>query len=125
MVRHTLLLAPALWLAACATMPPIVPEGPALMGQTVRVNGPTVRPVKVVEDSRCPADVRCVWAGRVVILAEVAGGNWRRTVKLTLGDEGVTVANGRLRLVSVTPEKLRKSDPAFPYRFSFAFQGGL
>src|SRR3546814_2440709 len=33
--------------------------------QKAYVDGPLVQPVAVVEDSRCPMNVRCVWAGRV------------------------------------------------------------
>lgn len=122
------LLLPVLWLAACATTPPVVPEGPARLGQGVRVGGPVVRPLKVVEDSRCPANARCVWAGRVVLRASVTGGKWRRTVDLTLGDAGVHMADGMLRLVSVTPEKMAGAGQGFPpsaYRFGFEFDGGL
>lgn len=115
----------ALSLTACASAPAAVPEGPARLGQAVRIGGPIVRPLSVIEDSRCPANARCIWAGRVVVRAEVRGGDWRRTVDLTLGDAGVTVADGRLRLVSVTPERLGKPIPRTAYHFTFEFQGGL
>lgn len=35
--------------------------------------GLTVRPLEVKEDSRCPGNVTCVWAGRLVIRANVSG----------------------------------------------------
>lgn len=127
-MKTAAVLLSALWLAACATTPPVLPEGPARLGQTVRVSGPTVRPLKVIEDSRCPANARCVWAGRVVLRAVVSGGSWRRTVDLTLGDRGVPVADGTLRLVSVSPEKMAGAGQGFPpsaYRFGFEFSGGL
>ncbi len=34
---------------------------------TINSNGPTVELVEIVEDSRCPADVTCIWAGRALI----------------------------------------------------------
>lgn len=37
------------------------------IGQSVIISGIKVTPIKVVEDSRCPSDVQCVWAGRIVV----------------------------------------------------------
>lgn len=125
MKQHLCLPAPALWLAACAITPPAIPGGPARLGQAVRVEGPVVRPLTVVEDSRCPANARCIWAGRVVLRAFVTGGSWRKTVDLTLGGPWVPVADGQLRLVSVTPEKLGGLIARRDYRFAFEFQGGI
>ena len=113
--------------AATAANPPAVqpPEGPARLGQTVYVDGPRVTPLRVIEDSRCPMNARCVWAGRVVLRVKVQGGAWQREVDLTLG-EPAQVADGGLTLVSVTPD--RRTDRAIKprdYRFAFTFQGGL
>lgn len=111
--------------AATATRPPVQPpEGPARLGQTVYVDGPRVTPLKLIEDSRCPMNARCIWAGRVVLRAKVQGGAWQREIDLTLG-EPVQVADGGLTLVSVTPER-RTDKPVTSgdYRFAFTFQGG-
>jgi hypothetical protein len=43
--------------------------------------GLTVRPLEVKEDSRCAGNVTCVWAGRLVIRANVSGAER----ELTLG----------------------------------------
>ena len=44
------------------------------VGQTASVapQGPIIEFVEVVEDSRCPANVTCVWAGRALILVRVS-----------------------------------------------------
>ncbi|MFS0772805.1 hypothetical protein [Sphingomonas sp. 1P08PE] len=107
----------------CASDRPV--EGPVRLGQIAYVNGPRVRPDRVVEDSRCPVEANCVWAGRVIVQATVFGGGWVRTIDLELG-KAVPVADGTLELVSATP--LRRSGegsrrPA--YRFTFEFRGGL
>lgn len=109
--------------AATAANPPA--EGPARLGQTVYVDGPQVTPVRVIEDSRCPMNARCVWAGRLVLRVKAQGGAWSREIDLTLG-EPVPVADGALTLTSVTPER-RTDQPIAPhdYRFTFTFQGGL
>ncbi|HSX56505.1 MAG TPA: hypothetical protein VLG14_14465 [Sphingomonas sp.] len=119
----------AIALAGCtatAASPPATqpPGGPARLGQTVYVDGPRVTPIKVIEDSRCPMNARCVWAGRVVLRVRVQGGAWQRTIDLTMG-QPVQVADGGLTLVSVTPD--RRTDQAIKprdYRFAFTFQGG-
>ena len=100
-------------------------EGPVALGQTAYVDGPRVRPDRVIEDSRCVIGTQCVWAGRVVLRATLFAGSESRQIDLTLG-EPVAVADGRLTLVSVAPERTR-TGPAEPQqlRFTFAFQGGL
>lgn len=95
------------------------------MGEVAAVDGPKVRPDQVIEDSRCPTDAQCVWAGRLIVRATVFGGGWLKQLDLTLG-EPVPVADGMLTLVKATPER-SKSKPIVrsAARFSFSFQGGL
>lgn len=127
-MKRSICLTLPLLLAACATTSASVrplPEGPARIGDTVYVGGPTVRPLAIVEDSRCPADVVCVWAGRLIVRVEVGTGPGTREMALTLG-EPVPVADGALTLTEVTPAR-RHTQPVKPgdYRFTFAFAGGL
>jgi hypothetical protein len=114
-------------LAGCAgTVPPPQDiEGPVKLGQVAYVGGPRVRPDRLIEDSRCPIDAQCVWAGRVVLRATIFGGSWSKQVDLTLGTP-VPVADGALTLVSVTPERKAGTEirPG-QLRFTFEFQGGL
>ncbi len=112
-------------LAACTEQAAV--EGPVRLGQTAYVGGPRVVPERVVEDSRCPAAVRCVWAGRVVLRAKVVGGNWSKRLDLVLGVPA-DVADGKLTLVAVTPARIAgrsARESAGASRFTFAFQGGL
>ena len=37
------------------------------LGKTVVQNGLKITPIKIVEDSRCPVDVQCIQAGRLVV----------------------------------------------------------
>ncbi|WP_235425403.1 hypothetical protein [Croceibacterium mercuriale] len=117
-----------LLLSACATTPQ--PEGErhlpaAAIGQTVMVDGPQLTVVELLEDSRCPADVQCVQAGRVRVRVAVHLGAGDRTLDLTLG-EPVQVADGALELVSVQPDRTVAAEAIAPaaYRFSFRFDGG-
>ncbi|APP85577.1 hypothetical protein BI317_16755 [Xanthomonas hortorum pv. gardneri] len=104
------------------TSPPI--EGPVRLGEIAAVDGPKVRPDQVVEDSRCPADVQCVVAGRLIVRTTVMGGGWSKQIDLTLGMP-VPVADGMLTLVDAIPVPLSgKAVPASAARFTFKFQGG-
>ena len=50
-------------------VPKIVVKVP--MGETVQFEKASVRFIKVLEDSRCPKDLTCVWAGQAKILVEI------------------------------------------------------
>ena len=122
-MKPLFLLAAPLALAACVTVyPPDEPsDGVAVarFGETVAVGRVRVTPVSLVEDSRCPQGVQCVWAGRVRIAARVDG----RPLELTLG-QPATLASGALTLVSVEPPRRRDAAPApRDYRFGFRFAG--
>ena len=115
----------ALALVSCATVPPANAGPTAGLGQVAYTNGLRVRPLRVIEDSRCPINAVCVWAGRLVVRSEVIGGNWRQSRDLELG-KPQQVADGTLTLTAAQPSKLAgaETDPR-SYRFTFDFQGGL
>lgn len=122
-------LVTALALGACATTPPAPPPPPppgptAALGQVAEVGGLRLRPTELVEDSRCPAQVQCVWAGRVRIITAIERPSGGETVNagLTLG-EPVAIDGGQLTLVAVQPDKgFPGSIEMARYRFTFAFQ---
>jgi hypothetical protein len=113
---------------ACATIQPTKSDGiDVAFGQTAYVDGPKIRPIKLIEDSRCPMNARCVWAGRVRILAAWVKADGERQVELTLG-EPTALADGTLTLTAVTPSKIAgegKELVPSNYLFSFQFAGGL
>ncbi len=97
----------------------------ARFGETVAVDGPKVTPLALLDDSRCPVGVQCVWAGQVKITVRIDTGKGSETRELTLG-KGEPVADGQLELVEVMPEK-RSDTTLYPedYRFGFKFAGGI
>jgi hypothetical protein len=120
MKRFSLLALVAL--AACATVRP-GPSGPqptAGFGELARAGHLTVRPLELLEDSRCPASVQCVWAGQVRIRAEIIGSAGAEVRELTLG-KPVAVGGGTLRLIEVEPPKV-KPGATDPSRYWFAFE---
>lgn len=72
------------------------------LGGTAQLSNLSVRPLAVLEDSRCPRDVTCIWAGRLRLrVALVPGGE----IELTLGEPHALPGGvGTLTLVAATPE---------------------
>jgi hypothetical protein len=126
MKRSLALLVP-IALAACATTPAPDSDGVvwARLNQRAYVDGPYVTPLEVLEDSRCPSDVQCIWAGRLRISARIELGSRTETRELTQG-EPVQLADGTLELYSGTPHP-KTDQPVDPedYRFGFKFAGGI
>ena len=86
------------------------PSGEVKVGDTRLVNGLQITLHKVVEDSRCPTDAVCIWAGRLVVNVTLKFG--RATETLNLGtDQGphnfdifkVSVLSGTPKPVSTRP----------------------
>ena len=126
--RLSALALPAvLALSACATTrgAPLPDGSNVALGQKAYVDGPIVQPIAVLEDSRCPMNARCVWAGRVrVKMVWIRGNGEKQPFEVTLG-ESTPLADGSITLESVRPDKMTnvKLKPA-DYRFSFRFAGG-
>ena len=118
-------------LSACVTTPttetPLADGNNVPLGRSAYVDGPIIRPVKVIEDSRCPMNARCIWAGSVKIEAIWVRPGDDRTVELELG-KAVPLADGSLELADVSPSRMagegRELKPS-DYRFSFRFSGGI
>lgn len=72
-----------------------------------RRTGLRIKFVELVEDSRCPTDTNCVWAGNAKIKIRVRGAHGQaRTLTLnsTLQPQTVTFAGYELRLSGLTPQ---------------------
>ena len=95
----------------------------AALGERVYVDGPAVTPLEVLEDSRCPEAVHCVWAGRFRLLATIHLGSGDHKRELELG-KPVQIADGALELVEVNPGRGEKLTSPADYRFGFRFDGG-
>ena len=61
--------------------------------------------IEFIEDSRCPVDVECIWAGNAKIKVRITSRGVSRVLTLdTLGSEKATVAHGyTFRLTGLTP----------------------
>lgn len=128
MTKLALTLAAPLLLSGCVTYK-VHGDGiaRAALGETVHVDGPKVTPLEMLEDSRCPMNARCVWAGQVRLKVRVHLGSGDQEREL-ISNKPVPVADGTLELVEVRPDRVagegQSLDPK-GYRFGFKFTGGL
>ena len=91
----------------------------ASFGRPVRINQMVLRPVAIVQDSRCPANVNCVWAGQLIVEFATAG---RNRVRLEMG-KPLVIAGGRLTLLGASPQPIAgKPIPPNQYRFQLRFE---
>jgi hypothetical protein len=115
------MLAPMLALLAGCAAPAAAPDGlvdrtasaapgtvEVRLGETARLGGLTVRPIAVIEDSRCPGDVDCVWAGRLRLRVAVSGVG---ETELILGQAFALPGGGTLTLVSAMPAPRHRPPP--------------
>ncbi len=87
------------------------------IGETARIYGTSSRIVflSVLEDSRCPADVQCVWAGnaKVVLTLSTQGMPDRPlSVNTAVDPRTATVAGSILRVTGLSPDP--RSGAAIP-----------
>ncbi len=113
----------ALATAGCATLPQPSTDQWARLGDATRAGPVILRPERLVEDSRCPMNARCVWAGRTVVEVTLWLDGKRSTAQLG-SDKPFAVAGGTLAIDAVRPESFMTSDRPRPsdYNFHFTFR---
>lgn len=90
------------------------------LGESVWQGDTILTPLNVIEDSRCPQDVRCVLAGKLVVSTRITATHWQQTVPLTLG-EPYTVMNRSYVLSGATPGQVAgQAIQPGAYRFTYA-----
>ena len=95
----------------------------ARLGSPAKIGGVRITPLRLIEDSRCPADAMCVQQGRARVLARVVSGGITADVEMTLSG-APTRMGARIDLVAVCPYPLA-SQPTAPgdRRFVFSVSG--
>lgn len=91
----------------------------ARIGETADLGGGLrVRALEVLEDSRCPQNARCVWAGRLRVRVAVDGVGEREVI---LDEAAVETPRGAFAMVAATPGPWTDwpADGKPPYRFGF------
>ena len=69
-------------------IPKIVVKIP--LNETIHLNNVSIKFVEVLEDSRCPTYITCVWAGRARVLVELRANNKESFQKVLLFGEILT-----------------------------------
>lgn len=126
-MRTLVTLLPIPILVGCISIPIAQSQDPsnARIGQAVYVDGPIIKPIAIIEDSRCPAEVQCVWPGRVRIKALWMRADGPRELLLA-SNQPMAVADGLMTLSEVRPIRPKNGKiDASKYRFSLSFAGGL
>ena len=91
----------------------------AAMWQSVRLNRWTFTPVKVLEDSRCPRMVTCVWRGRLKVEFAVRGG----PPVILEDNRPVRFGGGTLTLLGAQPlSQHGEIVPIRAYRFQLRYE---
>jgi hypothetical protein len=91
------------------------------LGETAAVKGADARITfnKVTDDSRCPVDVTCVWAGDAKIeitISRNGAADETRILSITPPRHETAVGNLRLRFVSLAPVP-RQADANVPRKY--------
>jgi hypothetical protein len=75
----------------------------------------TIRFDSVTEDSRCPTDVQCVWAGNATVRLTVLSSGHAQVIDLkTSANTPATLSGNSIELRGLLPA--RRTDPAPSYR---------
>ena len=106
--------------AGCATVDTAVVANPGAafslpLGKTATVSGTAFRITfnRVTEDSRCPVDVTCIWAGDAkieLIVSRTSAPADYRVISLTPPNNEATAGDLKIRFVSLAPAP-RQSEP--------------
>lgn len=111
-----------LTLANCAGVDTAVVAKPGVefnlaVGKTATLSGSDYRITfnRVTDDSRCPLDVQCVWAGDARIELTVSRNSVpadTRSISLASPNDEVTIGDRRIRFVSLAPSPRQSEPPA-------------
>ncbi len=74
--------------------------------KTAAHSGITIKFISVVEDSRCPTDAQCVWAGNAkieVLISDKMGGSKKMVMNTGMGPAGDQYNGWAINLTSLSP----------------------
>lgn len=75
------------------------------VGASDTISGLTIKPIRVVEDSRCPPEAVCVWEGRAVVETYLADASGSKQVQLILrsGEPSHAFSRYNIKIVDLQP----------------------
>lgn len=93
------------------------------LGESKNVAGLTLSPIRIVEDSRCPFGVQCIWAGRVAVEIEVnAAGKTETKIMYSDEDRVIEYEGYKIDMVDVKPDKPGASITLKPTDYRIVFK---
>ena len=112
-------------IAGCAPVETAIVAEPGVqfslpVGQTavLNANGPRITFRQVREDSRCPIDAVCIWAGdaKIELVISRDGSDDTKVISLTAPNNETTSGDLRIRFVGLAPApKVGDAGPQRPY----------
>lgn len=71
-----------------------------------KIGNLSIKMLRIKEDSRCPVNARCIWAGKVSADVELTLGEITGATTLDMGSNPYMFENYLIKLVDVKPEKI-------------------
>lgn len=126
--RQILFIGPAIALSACATandrrdIPGCTQMECVHIAEAQQVwEGFSVTPMAVLEDSRCPIEAECFWAGRLRVKVQLEIGHERINAEIA-SDDPMPIHGGVLTLAEIAPDPSTQWSPLKPEDYSFGFR---
>lgn len=89
------------------------------VGETANLEDLSITFKRVTEDSRCPKDVNCVWAGRVVAEIDARVNGTNQTIKISSGEKPYSYNGYSILIKSVEPQKSIEPLTSKDYKITF------
>ena len=95
-------------------------SGEVALGEKLLLGSVQVRPLRVIEDKRCPTDATCHGSHRIIVRTEIRGQSTNKVRDFEIGQIRQVEQSSSLALAAVTPAPAagKKIDPA-GYRFTY------
>src|SRR5262247_15422 len=107
----------AAWIGA---EPSALTRGEVALGEKLRLGSIHIRPIEVIEDSRCPENVTCGTLNRILVRTEVRGPGLSKVRDFTIGEIRLVGGGAGLTLASVNPSPENGVEIASAdYRFTY------
>jgi hypothetical protein len=107
--------------SASATEPESI-SGEVALGEKLQLGSIRIRPLRVIEDKRCPTDATCPGPHRIIVRTEVRGRSTNKVRDFEIGQIRQVERSSSLMLAAVTPPPATGTsiEPA-SYRFTYEF----
>ena len=95
-------------------------KGEVSLGEKLQLGSVRIRPLSVVEDSRCPIEVQCGGLNRIIVRTEIRGPESTKIRNFEIGQIREVEGAGGLMLAAVSPSPPADTTIASAaYRFTY------